>query len=44
MAFTSLGWRTDKSDFVWIGAGTQQGTQQALNTPQLALTTVLGRL
>jgi hypothetical protein len=28
---------------IWIEAGTQQGTQQALNTPQTALITTLGQ-
>ena len=29
---------------IWIGAGTQQGAQQALNTPHFALAAALGHL
>ena len=44
MGFTSAGGGRRNSICMWIGAGTQQGTQQALNTPQFALTAALGHL
>ena len=37
-----LRWSGGRVIGCWIGAGTQQGTQQSLNSPQFALTPALG--